>query len=750
MNTAKKAYIAHAKDGSDSSGLYELHPLEDHLRKVAILAEKYANKFDGCDWAYLAGKWHDLGKYRSAFQTYIRKATGVNPNAHIEKQSDPRTNHASSGAIYAKQKLCKAGLPIAYLIAGHHAGLPDYVSVIGGARGSSLLEVLEKDQNLLKEALKENIPSDILSSRQPKTLCPGGFEGFHLWIRMLFSCLVDADFLDTESFMSPDKSVQREKPVSMKDLHIPFNRYMADLMNHCKESEVNSLRAELFNQCRVAACEPPGIFTLTIPTGGGKTLSSMAFALNHALKFKKNRIIYVIPYTSIIEQTAQLFKNIFKDYSTAVLEHHSNIEPSEVSDEDYLSRLSTENWDASIVVTTSVQFFESLFASRTSRCRKLHNITNSIVVLDEVQLLPLKFLDPVREVIELLSKYYGVTFILSTATPTGLNEQKSPFGKKLLKGLNSSEIIASPFTYYKYFRRVNYKIPSEFTKMQEWGEIADQLKQHKTVLAIVNSRKDARDLFKLMPSETFHLSALMCAAHRSQVIREIKIRLSCGEPTRVISTQLVEAGVDLDFPVVYRALAGLDSIVQAAGRCNREGKLIAGEVVIFIPSSKLPPGNIRTSTSSCISVLNSLEDQELIDEPKTFESYFNLVFAQSNCDQHKIKNLLVDDACRMRVQFRTAAQQFQFIDDSNTHTVFVQYDDYSKNLVEKLRFQPTRNLLRKLQRYSVTLYDKEYMELASRGYICNTESGHTIQVAEEIYDQFLGLVVEPPTRAYIF
>ena len=281
--------------------------------------------------------------------------------------------------------------------------------------------------------------------------------------------------------MSPHRSEQRPVAIPLGEFLNAFNANMATKTQNSESSPVNKIRAEFLFQCRQAAKKSPGIFTLTVPAGGGKTLSSLAFALKHAVLYKKRRIIYAIPYTSIIEQTATVFKEIVAPLDNSILEHHSNVEPDKESQENAKSRLATENWDAPIVVTTTVQFFESLFAARTSRCRKLHNIANSVVVLDEIQLLPLQHLAPIRKIMALLAEHYGVTFILSTATPTGLDEQNNPFGKKLLEGLSSTEIVRNPNEYYSQLKRVHYKLP--------------------------------KDLFELMlesmPSGTYHLSALM-------------------------------------------------------------------------------------------------------------------------------------------------------------------------------------------------------------------------------------------------
>ena len=733
-------YVAHARDG-------EIHQLEDHLRKVGGLAETFAKEFDAGDWAYPAGLWHDIGKYRPAFQAYIRRGTGLDSEAHIERESNPQTNHASSGAIYAQNQLGPLGrgchLPISYVIVGHHAGLPDYEGG-GDAPGAPLVEVLERDKALEAEALKEEIPKDILNVSTPNTMCQGGVEGFHLWVRMLFSCLVDADFLDTESFYSPEKSKERKQENGLDEMLRYFNTHMEKLQKDARTSNVNEIRAALLGQCREAAKSPPGIYSMTIPTGGGKTLSSLAFALEHAVRYEKRRIIYAIPYTSIIEQTANIFRDVFSSSSNLILEHHSNIEPDKESKENHWSRLATENWDARLVVTTTVQLFESLFAARTSRCRKLHNLVNSIIILDEIQLLPVHCLDPIRQVIGLLSEHYGVTFVLSTATPTGLSEQTSPFGKKLLKGLSCTEVIENPKTYYKKLKRVHYELPEDLsTPIPGWDHLASELAQHESVLVVVNKRQDAKDLFALMPEGTLHLSALMCAAHRSKVIEGIRARLKNGCPTRVVSTQLVEAGVDFDFPVVYRALAGLDSIIQAAGRCNREGKLGSGRVVVFVPPTKPPPGIIGKAIGSAISTMTQNEADKL-DQPDVIERYFSHLFHQVETDANDMHRLLVSEADEQRVQFRTAAHRFHLIDDRNSHTVYVRYDDgHAKELLDELKYHPTRELFRKLQRYSVTLYDYQFQKMHEQGAVEEINTGYFAQSSMGEYDATLGLQVQP-------
>ncbi|MDN5841970.1 MAG: CRISPR-associated endonuclease Cas3'' [Alcaligenaceae bacterium] len=405
--------IAHA--ARDESGSWrDPHDLSEHSYAVGELAADFAQRF-GADWARLAGRWHDLGKFRPRFQKYIRLVSGFEADAHIKGEAG-KAPHSTAGAMLAIDRFDVVGRVLAYLIAGHHAGLDDW---FGGLR-----ERFDDPKSLaeLDESLAQNPPAELLDvgafnpAAAALRAVPGGKDGFALWVRMLFSSLVDADFLDTEHYMDPDKFARRNTWPTLEELVPLFNIYMAELGAQAKPTKVNKLRADILRQCRDAAMLNPGLFSLTVPTGGGKTLSSMAFALEHARRHDKRRVIHVIPYTSIIEQTSNIFRDIFGD---AVIEHHSNAESSP-DQETSASRLSCENWDAPIVVTTNVQFFESLFASRTSRCRKLHNVVDSVVILDEAQLLPPEFLQPILDVLNLLTQNYGVTVVISTATQPAL------------------------------------------------------------------------------------------------------------------------------------------------------------------------------------------------------------------------------------------------------------------------------------------------------------------------------------------
>ncbi len=732
--------IAHA--ARDAAGDWrDPHDLVDHLESVGNLAADFAAHF-GADWAQLAGRWHDLGKFRPRFQRYIRLASGFEADAHIKGEAG-KAPHSTAGALLALERFKVAGRVLAYLIAGHHAGLDDW---FGGLR-----ERLDKPESYaeLAESLAENPPAELLDCgvfNPDLRKIPGGKDGFALWARMLFSALVDADFLDTECYMDPEKFASRNTWPALDDLVPKFDAHMAKLAAGADATLVNTMRADILRQCRAAAKLEPGLFSLTVPTGGGKTLSGMAFALEHARLHGKRRVIHVIPYTSIIEQTADVFRGIFGD---AVIEHHSNAESSP-DDETMASRLASENWDAPIVVTTNVQFFESLFASRTSRCRKLHNIVDSVVVLDEAQLLPPEFLQPILDVLNLLTRHYGVSVVLSTATQPALASRQYFDARKNRRGLDDvREIIADPDELYAALERVTVRLPDDWHHATDWPQLAQLLAAHDSVLAIVNTRKDARALWDAMPKGTLHLSALMCGAHRSQVIAEIRSRLKTGTPTRVVSTQLVEAGVDVDFPVVYRALAGLDSMAQAAGRCNREGRLDGkGEVVVFVPPKPAPPGLLRQGEHASRDVLH--------DSPRVpftranFAAYFERLYFGCQLDKANICQLLAVDGSELAVSFRSAAERFRLIDDEDSWPIVVRYygqDGQNREidgLMGKLKHEgPQRWLMRKLQRYTVNLQKSKALALLARGDIEGILPGLYAQTNGWLYDPETGLNPEP-------
>lgn len=759
MHSYDKAAIAHVRQAGD---VWETHPLETHLRAVAKWAESFANRFGAGNWACLSGLWHDLGKYAPDFQHYIRDASGYErEQAHIEEgrgadgKPRKRVDHSAAGAIHAINKLGNAGVVIANLIAAHHAGLYNATD----------LEHRLESRDRLDLALTASIPPDILDTNATSTLAvPGGANtpgAYALWLHMLFSCLVDADFLDTERFMDAGTAAtQRANFPTLLELKVLLDLHLEDMVTKSMPTLVNRLRAQVLADCRDAAAERPGLFSLTVPTGGGKTLSSLAFALDHAAAHSKHRVIYVIPYTSIIEQTADVFRSVLGD---AVVEHHSNADAAG-NEVDSKSRLASENWDAPVIVTTNVQFFESLFAARTSRCRKLHNIVDSVVVLDEAQLLPPAFMQPILDVLNLLTQHYGVTVLLCTATQPALGTKRY-FDGRGMRGLDDvREIVHDPAALYAALKRVEVTLPEDFHSRCSWADIAQELNQHDDVLAIVNRRADARELHRRLPRNTLHLSGLMCAAHRTDVIGTIKRRLEArrqgtdDEPVRVVATQLVEAGVDISFPVVYRALAGLDSIAQAAGRCNREGRLCdsagnpqPGKVIVFVPETAAPPGLLRQGEQATISLLSGHTGDPL--DHALFDDYFTQLYRGCDLDEKRIGEELNPRKYRPgMLNLRSAADKFKLIDneESGYRSVYVPYrrkatDEQFATWLATLRKEGVQRwLMRKLQRYSVNLPGRQFDRLLRDGDISEAIPGVFVLKSDAQYDDCLGLLVGGP------
>ncbi len=745
--------VAHIR--YDADGTRHIHPLSAHLKNTARRAAAFAEPFDSADWAALAGLWHDLGKYQPAFQRYIRaKADAEAINAHIEdlENSAPkRVDHSTPGAFYAAQSLGGAGRLLAYLIAGHHAGLTDWFSAEVGNRGLETRLQRAEEAELLKYLQQVTIPEPLLGRFAPQGQPPAedrkdASKGLHLWLRMLYSCLVDADFLDTESFMQPHRPEQRGGFPGIDKLLLRFNRHMSSLVTGKCPTPVNQVRNQVYRRCCEMAEAKPGVFSLTVPTGGGKTLSSMAFALRHAQHHGKRRVIYVIPYTSIIEQTADVFREAFGDLAHAVVEHHSSAE-ADPSQEDRNTRLACENWDAPQIVTTSVQFLESLFAARSSRCRKLHNIVDSVVVMDEAQLIPPEFRQVILDTLHRLVRDYGVSLVICTATQPELGSVEG-FQLKYQGLPEPAEIAPDPDHLHRNLKRVEVELPEDLSQAVEWEALAEELAEHESFLCIVNKRKDCRDLHALMAAQNTggarHLSALMCGQHRADTIAAIKDDLAAGRPARVISTQLVEAGVDLDFPVVYRAMAGLDSIAQAAGRCNREGRLEGlGRVKVFVPPSK-NFGLIQRAEEAAREMLHGHNGDVL--HPRLFKDYFRLFYGRIPPDKADIQRLLTAEGAAIR--FRTAADQFKLIDDGWQETIFVSYGEEGATRLDQLRRHgPERWLMRKLQRYAVSINKQDRERLQRDGFLEEPWPGIYLQIRPELYDDTLGVILAPQHSA---
>jgi CRISPR-associated endonuclease/helicase Cas3 len=674
------------------------HGLQKHLSKVAVKAQTYANKFDAGILGYYAGLWHDLGKYNPKFQQYLEQCEAASGSENPEPRN--RVPHAIYGAKLAAEKF----EPLAPLIFGHHGGLPQQTHM-----NNRIAEVDSTvQQTVLQNAASESIDLEItpVALQQLMALAPEPYA-FELLLRLLFSCLIDADHLDTESHFDPETSAQRGSQVTAIDLWKILQTAQEELLIQADNTPVNQVRSQVYQACIHAASLEPGVFRLAVPTGGGKTRSGLAFALAHAMRHGLDRVIIAVPYTSIIEQTVEVYRGIFGQ--NAVLEHHSAVKPDEGNEEDARShqaqaRLATQNWDAPLIVTTTVQLFESLFANRT-RCRKLHNVVKSVIVLDEVQTLPISLLGPILSVLKELCRQYQVSVVLCTATQPAL-EGKTPYLEGFAAGV-VQDIVPKAMAkeHFSTLSRVQYAVPKdEWT----WVDVAQQVQQHDQALVILNTRKDAlAALDELANSDAdhiFHLSTLLCGQHRREVLQQVRDRLANNQSCLLISTQVVEAGVDLDFPVVYRAIGPLDRIVQAAGRCNREGRRPQkGQVIVFRPQEgKMPNGEYRKAFEET-SILLSRENLDW-DDPTIFETYFRRLYQGLNTDAREVQKY------REVFDFPEVATRFKLIPD-DTMPVVIEYDDRARNLIHQIRRYGLRfRDLKALQPYLVNLRSREFQE----------------------------------------
>ncbi len=684
-------------------------PLRDHLLGVAGLAGEFAARFGAQAWGETCGLLHDIGKASGLFQQRLRGETAR------------KVDHSTAGARHIVEVMGQAGRILAYCIAGHHSGLADGKSNEEG----SLTHRLDPKRRRIEDCStwrKCLGPKGEVAA--PKALPfdtrPGGL-GFRLafFIRMLFSCLVDADRLDAEAVGDEERAARRGRYPGLDELSRRLDTHLARFI---ADTPVRRIRTEVLEACREAAALSPGLFSLTVPTGGGKTLSSLAFALGHAQAHGLSRVVYVIPYTSIIEQNAGVFREALNDPDgNFVVEHHSNLAPSEDGDEDR-PHPATENWDAPIIVTTAVQFFESLYSHKAGRCRKLHNLAKSVIILDEAQMLPLPYLKPCLEAIRELSATYGASVVLCTATQPALNASNDP-DQGLKGGLAGvREIMLDPVVLHDRLRRVRV----EHVGVLPEADLARRLAEEPQALCIVNTRRAARRLFEALRAHpdlpeggVFHLSALMCPEHRTRVIERIKETLGSGNPCRVVSTTIVEAGVDLDFPAVFRAEGGIDSIAQAAGRCNREGRILNGRVFVFRPEEGLPPGHFRLTAQAAASVAERHADDLL--HPQAVHDYFLELYWQSGDDRLDAKSILerlVEDASRLSFPFRTIGREFQFI-ESSTQGIIIPYTRQADEVVHALRCLSSGDraggLLRRVQRHTISLYTREMERLEREG-----------------------------------
>lgn len=734
MAAPMHGFYAHTKPGC---GPEHWQPLEKHLHNVAQTAAEFANAFGAADWGRVAGLWHDVGKFSQAFQEYLRTVCSADP--HVADTAR-RTDHSTGGAQHAVATFPILGHLLAYAIGGHHSGLQNGRDV-GACLDVRLRKTVEPWQHGLQRfpAIHSLQPPPLL---QTALSARDGAFATSFFLRMLFSCLVDADFLDTEAFMNPERAGFRaEWPRDvLPRMEQALTGYIATF--GAPATSMACERAAVREACLEAAAQEPGLFSLTVPTGGGKTLASLAFALRHARNHGLDRVVYVIPFTSIIEQNADVFRDALRSVSDSVgrdivIEHHSSLDPDT---ETTPSRLATENWDAPLVVTTSVQFYESLFACRSSRCRKLHNVARSVVILDEVQTLPVDFLKPCLRALQELVQHYGTTVLLCTATqPAVHHRQDFTIGLR-----NVREIIPEPARLYDRLRRVH---------VEDMGPLADEdltarLREHAQVLCIVNTRRHARALYEGLREvgDTVHLSALMCPAHRAAVLTAIRQRLADRRPCRVVSTQLIEAGVDVDFPVVFRSLAGLDSIAQAAGRCNRNGTLPDGGRTFVFRSEHTSAERYFADTASCAEQVLALHDDPLgLD---TVEHYFKLYYwdQQARWDAKLIMgnfHLYNDREFPFGLNFATAARDFRLIENTQK-PVIVPWGKQGFGLCERLRREsvPSRNLLRQLQRYTVQIPEREWNQHIGREIELLHEQFPVLICGEMHYSEETGLLLE--------
>ncbi len=732
LNEPQTRFFAHRREGEDRE---DWQPLIDHLRKTAEMARDFGADANVAELAYIAGMIHDLGKYSTEFQKRL--------------EGGPRVDHSTAGAKELKKLL--EGKPqqvfaqlLAYPILGHHAGLPDYGSEID-LEGSTVCGRLK---NRIPDYSEYKSELDLSSLPFPKYLHVRPPEkkkeklGFSLSFltRMIYSALVDADFQETETYM------KGAKPRGGHD-NIPTLRNKLDARLKQFEnptSDINRKRNEILHACiERGKAEKPGFFSLTVPTGGGKTLASMAFALHHAAEHGLKRVIYVIPFTTIIEQNAGVFKGIFGEEN--VLEHHSNFDwegkrkdnPDDRTNSALAKlKLAAENWDIPIVVTTNVQFFESLFANRSRGCRKLHNIAKSVIIFDEAQMLPREYMRPAMAAVWELVVNYGASAVFCTATQPGLE-------RFLPEKTEVKELAPNPPELFDFYKRVEVKHLGTLTD----EELLARLNAHEQALCIVNTRRHASGLFSGLQGEgNFHLSTLMCPAHRRARLKEIKERLSSGQPCRVVSTTVMEAGIDLDFPVGYRALTGLDSINQAAGRVNREMKRGVSEMFVFEPKSefiKRTPSFLKQTAEVARMVLRDHAEAPI--SIPAIQAFFGQLYNLQDPQAFDFKKIMeCFESAEGKFSFEKAARAFQIIEDP-TVTVIIPFNEEAERLIEELKYtEYPFSTLRKLQPYTVSIFEGEFDKLSSKGVVLTIDDAYHFlnpEAMQAYYDPQRGLLV---------
>lgn len=682
-----RVFYAHSRTVTDSEGEHvEYQPLSDHERGTGERCAGFAREFGTETQGQIAGEHHDDGKATDGFQNRL---------LHDGRKVD----HATAGAVSVLHQT--NDVLLAACMMGHHSGLPDIGSRMDQTDSPTFMGRFRKwNAGRISPVSPDYTPFPIPAVRRVPSRSPLS-ESFYA--RMMYSCLVDADFLDTEEF------IRGEQPRGIGD---PIKTLLARLQTKLDEwanptTELNHLRQGILKACIDTAARPRGLFTLTVPTGGGKTVSSLAFALHHAAEHDMKRIIYVVPYTSIIEQNADVFRSILGEQN--VLEHHSGVQFDSGEENAELSpkALAAENWDSPLVVTTAVQFFESMYANRSSQCRKLHSLANSVIIFDEAQMLPLCHLMPCTAAIGALVEQFGATAVLCTATQPSLGDLMQRFAPSH----PVPEICPETSRLFEKFRRVSFRRVGVI----EDTDLAAALCEQEQVLCIVNSRKAAQNVFSHLPADgSFHLSTLMTPCHRRQVLAEIRRRLKDGLPCRVVSTSLVEAGVDVDFPAVYREMADLESIMQAAGRCNREGKRAAQDsiVTIFERTEAAPP-LFKMAIGAAGIALDGGADPA---SPQTMQKYFDALrtLTGSAIDKNGIIDAFEKGLNGCLFPFRTIAERFHMI-ENDTRTIYIPWRDGAALARRLCAGECSRSLYRQLGQFSVQVYDKHFKALFEAG-----------------------------------
>ena len=694
------------------------HDLVAHLQAVAEETARFAERLGARELGYYLGLWHDLGKFDPAFQRYLLASEA----GTWRGRAGP--DHKAAGAQVALEVLEPLALPLQ----GHHGGLTSL---------SELKAWLDAHQATTRDAL-QTAQAALLNLRPTSTFfVPDHVQrdplAAELFLRLLFSALVDADYLDTESHFNPESSASRGYALDLGDLWQRFLANQALLSGH-KDDVVNRTRHAIYQACLAAAQGPPGLYRLTVPTGGGKTRSALAFALQHALEHGMERIIVAVPYLSITEQTVRNYREILeRDGIPVVLEHHSGAANNDDDERANWMRLGAENWDAPVIVTTTVQLFDSLFANRPQASRKVHRLANAVIVLDEAQSLPPRCLAPILDVLQRLPAY-NTTVVLSTATQPAFEAIPG------FQALEAREIVPQPEVHFGALERVRYDW--RLDGPTDSDDVVAEMLSEEQAMVIVNTRRDAQELYAGLAAcdpSALHLSAAMCGLHKRRVLEEVGRRLKGGKRCRLVSTQVVEAGVDLDFPLVLRALGPLDAIIQAAGRCNREGKLERGRVVVFDPAEgRLPPGVYLMAAGLARAALGAGIDP---NSPQAAAPYYRRLFETMDADADEIQ------PCRRRLDYAETARRFHLIDDAS-ESVIVSYGTQDERralertidaLVER-RGNP-RDHWRALQPYTVSLPRSQVERALRAGLAAEVAPG--LIIWSGAYDRRMGLSMEP-------